>query len=232
MKKFSVLFSAFLLVFGLSGVAGATSITYDKTILGDGQFTSSQLGVIVETFDASPSGGLTQPWTWTPSPPALGPGLPTLSASPAIVQGTLVNNYAQPFGTKPDPSNYLAVAFGSNGSVKVTPGGTYNYLGIWWGSIDPFNTLTFSNGQSFTGSGLPPPATADGDQTSTTSNLYVNFFLDTPYTFFTLSYDGLSFEVDNIAVADIAAVPEPATLLLLGAGLVGIGVYARRKFKK
>ena len=36
----------------------------------------------------------------------------------------------------------------------------------------------------------------------------------------------------TLAAAGVAAVPEPATLILLGSGLLGMGVFGRKKFKK
>jgi len=104
-----------------------------------------------------------------------------------------------------------------------------NYFGIYWGSMDSYNTLTFSYQDnevgSFTGDDVANPA--NGNQTNPDQNRYVNF---TDFTFdsFTLASDGFAFEVDNIAVAPV---PEPGTFVLMGLGLVGL-VGMRKKLRK
>jgi hypothetical protein len=221
MKKFTTLISAFALLFGLYGAAHAVTINYGQTILGDGNsLTSPVSGAIIETFDPA----VNQPWSRTPT----GGGF-------SIVSGSVDGLYSAPAGALGvrESSNYITVPISTNpGSVNTAFGASYNYLGIWWGSIDLYNTISFFDGTtlvaSFTGGQLPAPDPADGNQTALNTNRYVNFYFG-PLSFnnFTMTSSEKAFEADNIAVANV---PEPTTMLLLGLGLLGMAGV--RRFKK
>jgi hypothetical protein len=214
MKRFLNLFSVLVLLLGLSGVANAAyTINYLYDVSGN-EFTSPYSGAIVETFD-----GASLLWSW--------------SGNGAVVSGSTSQN-AAPYGvSSADVTKYVTVPKNNgSGSYTATLGADYNYFGIWWGSVDTYNTLSFYDGAtlvaSFTGSQAINPSAANGNQTAPSTNLYVNF-LDLPtFNSFTMTSTSYAFEADNIAVGNV---PEPTTLMLLGLGLVGLA-GVRRKFKK
>ena len=55
---------------------------------------------------------------------------------------------------------------------------------------------------------------------------------DVTIRFFGLASTGYDAGIDNVSVTGGGQVPEPATLLLLGSGLIGVGFAARKRFKK
>lgn len=223
MKRFLNLFSVLVLVFALTGVSHAYIITDDYIAVGN-QYTSPYYAT-VEDFESGSLGSLA--WTWT--------------GSGAVVTGSVSGQYSAPGGVdgiNKDDTYYMTVPVpydSGNGSIRVTDlGGVYNYFGLWWGSIDNYNTFTFYKDNavvlSFTGTDVTAAGTDDGNQLDTGSNHYVNF-LDLPdFDSFEMSSTKYAFEADNIAIGyDPSRVPEPATLLLLGFGLLGLAGLRRKQ---
>ncbi|MEH2293125.1 Npun_F0296 family exosortase-dependent surface protein [Nostoc sp.] len=161
------------------------------------------------------------------------------SGTPTVVTGTVPNQYAQPLG---DPTPYLTISPvssnvpGNTGSVTISFIQALDYFGLYWGSVDKYNSIAFFNGSTllntFTGAQVPG-TTASGSQTSPQDNVFVNFFADQGQTFnkVVLSSSDIAFESDNHSYR-LASVPEPtATLGLLAFGVMSAGLFVKRKSK-
>ncbi len=149
-----------------------------------------------------------------------------------VVQGSVVNHYAAPPNTGADANSswYLTVPYGqSSGTAQISPGGSYNYYGLYWGSIDDYNTLSFWNGTEevfrFTGSEAAAlvGAAPNGDQSIAA---YFNFFDLPRFTGVRLSATQFAFETDNHAFGQV---PLPATVALFAIGLLGLAGVRRER---
>jgi hypothetical protein len=150
----------------------------------------------------------------------------------SVTSGSISGQTAAPAG---DGTPYLSVAYPlQTGSMTATLASSYNYFGLYWGSIDDYNTLKFFNGASLvatiTGSQVIAAGTTLGDQMAPGSNRYVNFlFNDASFDRVEFSTSQYAFESDNHAFANVTKVPEPATLGLMGMGIAAIGFARRRR---
>ncbi|SFL99405.1 Npun_F0296 family exosortase-dependent surface protein [Marinobacter zhejiangensis] len=158
-----------------------------------------------------------------------GCGYASCSGDFQIVTGDLSGRYAAPAGTESD-NPYLSVPNPvSSGTAVLELGETANYFGLYWGSIDSYNTISFFLAgvlvDTFTGNDVS--VAADGNQLASATNRFINFFFgDLRFDEVQLGSDGYAFESDNHAYATVS---EPGTLALLGIALAGLVMARRRK---
>jgi PEP-CTERM motif-containing protein len=149
--------------FAYSFVLNGTEFTSKYSrTLNDYQLLAFNNGSLGDVNSSSTKSGL--PWTWT--------------GNATVVNGSLSGQYPAPYG------------LGAVDTFQL--GKLYNFFGLWWGSVDSFNTLSFYDG-------------------------------------FKMKCTQYAFEDDNIAVGNIAPVPEPGTMALLGIGMLGLVVYGKRR---
>lgn len=205
-----------LIALGLALASTVTQAGIIHDVLDPGYYTTQVVGATTVNFNNGTCGAYTN---------CYGNG--------ALVTGNASGQYASPYGIN---DRYLSVAYySSSGSVTLTTPGDYNYFGLYWGSLDTYNSIAFYNGGSLIG-GFDGddifPLLANGGQTSWASNRYVNFFFTGGSLFdrIVLTSTNYAFESDNHAFGNIRkSVPEPATMAVFGLGLMGLGMAARRR---
>ena len=146
--------------------------------------------------------------------------------------GTAAGISATPAG---DTTNYMSILGGK--SETLTFSGTQNKFGLYWGSINSYNSIAFYLGNSATpfltlfGNTLNavPALGFNGDQSGALTNAYVTF-TGLSFDKIVLASSGNSFEFDNISYGNVGPVPEPSTWAMMLLGFAGLGfVYRRRR---
>jgi fibronectin-binding autotransporter adhesin len=174
------------------------------TVLSAGTSTNS-LGMNTETFDSLTAGSASNnglghgDFTSTALDATF-----TASGDAGIVHGSSSVSAAPFIGPSPgqaDAINYLSI--GAHGSETITFGSEQNEFGLYWGSADSFNTVSFYDGNnlvaSYSGTDVAP-LLANGNQGSFASNGYVEFSDLAPFDKVVLaSGSSNAFEIDNIS---------------------------------
>jgi hypothetical protein len=147
---------------------------------------------------------------------------PFISGMNGALFGDNENNVA-------DSTTYLTTG---TGTVTLNLPGQEMYIGLLWGSVDTYNTLTFFENGNSVGSitGAQVLNSPTGDQ-GLNGTVYVNINSSMQFNSVQASSSSNAFEFDNVAFnATPVMVPEPSTFVVAVVGALGmIGYGWRRK---
>jgi hypothetical protein len=157
------------------------------------------------------------------------------------VQGSQSGLYAAPYlssgnGTLfgdptdgPDATTYLTTG---TGSVKLALPGEEMYVGLLWGSVDNYNTLSLYDGSTLIGTvtGTDVTSSANGDQ-GQFGTFYVNINSTEKFDSVVATSSSYAFELDNVAF-NPTAVPEPSSFILSLIGVAGAFTFRHMRRRR
>ena len=197
----------------------ASAATFD-VLAHSTQGIGNQADVFGAGFDAYTNGGA----AWSVDPEWLAPGVANYSQSPfnnTVLSGT------QDYFSVGGPAHAQG---GAASPVTLTFGKVQSAFRMLWGSIDTYNSITFSNGvdADYTVSGTDI-ANAIGGLTESGGN-YEHVALVVFSDFGENGFNSVTFTSDNAAFEfALAPVPLPAAGFLLMGALGGLAVIRRRR---
>ncbi len=133
-----------------------------------------------------------------------------------------------------DATTYLTSG-GANGKAILSFGAAEMYMGLLWGSVDNFNTLTFYSGGTAgtvvgTVTGLQVFAIPTGDQGQLGTS-YVNINSTLAFDTVVATSTEHAFEFDNVAY-NTTPIPEPTTMIAGAMLLLPFGASTLRMLRK